>query len=173
MSINTLSAKKKIIINTLMATTALTIAACTTVRDTTDWIPGVDSNKEVKAKEKQEVLEARKKEREIYEDKIVFAPTSRTASEADAKMSVEIGEKYVQANEINREDVGIEVNSGVVTLSGNVNSSESAVNAISIAKSTTGVSRVISRLVVVKVRGEDREEERVQVELPASNQTPE
>ncbi|WP_198264157.1 BON domain-containing protein [sulfur-oxidizing endosymbiont of Gigantopelta aegis] len=143
--------KKKIIINSLMAVTIVTLTACTTVRDTTDWIPGVDSNEEKQVEAKLEAKEAQAKERQAYEDKAAFAPT-RTASEADAKISVTIGNELSQAEMINREDIGIEVNAGVVTLTGNVNSDESAVSAISIAKSTRGVSRVVSKLLVVKVR---------------------
>ncbi len=160
--------KTKIISNTLLGVSVisitLTITACSTVRDTTDWIPGVDSNAEVKAEERKETLESMAKEREIYEDKIAFAPMSRTASESDAKISVNIAQGFAAAENIKREDIGIEVNVGVVTLTGSVASDVSAISAISIAKSTAGVSRVVSKLVVVNVRG------RIQVELPASPQ---
>lgn len=159
---------KKLIKYALMIMAALTMNACSTVRDTTDWIPGVDSNEEIKAQEKKEAMEAAEKESETYKDKVVFAPTAGTAltsSTLDAQISVNIGQQYAEADDINREDVGIEVNAGVVTLTGNVDSNESAVNVISIAKSTAGVSRVISKLVVIKVR------ESVQVP-PASAQTP-
>ncbi len=159
--------KTKIIINTLVAvsflTIVLTMTACSTVRDTTDWIPGVDSNAAVKAEERKETLEAMAEEREIYENKIAFAPTSHTASESDAKISVKIAQDYAAADTIQREDIGIEVNTGVVTLTGNVKSNESAVSAISIAKSTAGVSRVVSKLVVINVRG------KVQIEPPVSS----
>lgn len=161
--------KNKIIINSLMAATALAMAACSTVRDTTDWVPGVSSNEEIAAEEKKEELEAAEKEREAYEDKIAFAPTSRSASTSDAKISVSIGQQYAQEGAINREDIGIEVNSGVVTLTGNVDSNDSAISAISIAKSTAGVSRVVSKLVVVSVRKQGR----VEVELPASTKVAE
>lgn len=157
--------KKKIIINSLMVATALTMAACSTVRDTTDWVPGVSSNEEIAAEEKKEALEAAEKEREAYEDKIAFAPTSRSASTSDAKISVNIAQQYAQEGGINREDIGIEVNAGVVTLTGNVDSDESAVSAISIAKSTVGVSRVVSKLVVVSVRKKGH----VEVELPVTS----
>lgn len=156
---------KKLIKYALLIMAALIMNACSTVRDTTDWIPGVDSNKEIEAEEKKEAMEAAEKERETYKNKVAFAPTARTASTSDALISVNIGQQYAEADDINREDVGIEVNAGVVTLTGNVASNESAVNVISIAKSTTGVSRVISKLVVIKVR------ESVQVP-PASAQTP-
>lgn len=156
--------EKKTIINILIVAAALTINACSTVRDTTDWLPGIDSNAQVKAEEQKEVLAARAIERELYEDKIAFAPISRSASELDAKISVKIGQEYTTANDIERENIGIEVNTGVVTLTGNVDSNESAVSAISIAKSTAGVSRVISKLVIVNVR------EQGQVELPVSGQ---
>ena len=164
MVINMRRRNKKFIINTLMVATALSMTACSTIRDTTDWVPGVDSNEEIVAQKKKEADEAAEKEREAYEDKIAFAATTRTTSTSDAKISVGIAKKYSEISRINREDIGIEVNSGVVTLTGNVASDDSAVSAIAIAKSTAGVSRVISRLVVVKVR----QSEKVQVKLPAS-----
>lgn len=156
----------KFFINTLMAATILTMAACSTVRDTTDWVPGVSSNEEIAAEEKKEADEAAELERQAYEDKAVFASTTRTASTSDAKISVNIGQQYAESG-LNRKDIGIEVNAGVVTLTGNVDSDDDAVSAISIAKSSKGVSRVISKLIVVNVRKAGR----VQVELPASNQT--
>ena len=156
---------KKLLKYALLIMAALIMNACSTVRDTTDWIPGVDSNEEIEAEEKKEAMEAAEKERETYKNKTAFAPTVRTASTSDALISVKIGQQYAEADDINREDVGIEVNAGVVTLTGNVASNESAVKVISIAKSTAGVSRVISKLVVIKVRA------RVQVP-PASAQTP-
>jgi len=131
------------------------LSACSTVRDTTDWVPGVDSNEEIKAKEQQELKEAIAREREAYGDKSAFAPISRTASEADARLSVEISQKYNHSTIINTEDIGIEVNAGVVTLTGNITSDESAISAISIAKSTRGVSRVVSKLVVIKIRKQE------------------
>ncbi len=156
--------KKKIIINSLMVATALAMTACSTFRDTTDWVPGVSSNEEIAAEAKKEASEAAELEREAYADKIAFAPTSRSASTSDAQINVSIGQKYAQDGVINREDIGVEVNSGVVTLTGNVDSNDSAVSAISIAKSTAGVSRVISKLVVVNVRKQGR----IEVELPVS-----
>ncbi|MCW8930284.1 MAG: BON domain-containing protein [Gammaproteobacteria bacterium] len=156
---------KEIIKSSLMMVTALAMSACSTVRDTTDWVPGVSSNEEIAAEKRKEAAEAAEREREAYENKTVFAPTTRTASASDASINVNIGQQYATETKINREDIGIEVNAGVVTLTGNVDSDESAVNAIAIAKSTAGVSRVISKLVVVNVRNKGR----VQVELPASN----
>ncbi|MCP3852025.1 MAG: BON domain-containing protein [Gammaproteobacteria bacterium] len=157
--------KKPNFAHILVASTALAMmSACSTVRDTTDWVPGVSSNEEIAAEEKQEAIELAKKEREAYEDKAAFAPTTRLASTSDAKISVNIGQKFEQENTITREDIGIEVNAGVVTLTGNVASEDSAINAISIAKSTAGVSRVVSKLVVVNVRKQGR----IAVKLPAS-----
>ena len=146
---------KSIAKNLLMVTIALTMSACSTVRDTTDWIPGVDSNEEVKSEEQKEKREAIERERELYADKNAFAPISRTSSEADARISVQISQKYAETETIKPEDIGIEVNTGVVTLTGNVNSEDSAVSAISIAKSTAGVSRVVSKLVVIKLRTQE------------------
>ncbi|MCU7938791.1 MAG: BON domain-containing protein [gamma proteobacterium symbiont of Bathyaustriella thionipta] len=143
-----------IAVTSLMAGVFLTMSACSTVRDTTDWIPGVDSNEEIKAEEQKKMRAAIERERELYADKNAFAPISRTASEADARISVQISQKYT-AEAINSEDVGIEVNAGVVTLTGNVSSDDSAVSVISIAKNTQGVSRVISKLVVIKVRAQE------------------
>jgi len=144
-----------IIKNSLIAAVALTMSACTTVRDTTDWIPGVDSNEEIKAEEQNEMRAAIEMERELYADKNAFAPISRTASEADARISVQISQQYAAAEAIKPEDIGIEVNAGVVTLTGNVHSDDNAVSAITIAKNTAGVTRVISKLVVIKVRPQD------------------
>ncbi|MCN4144327.1 MAG: BON domain-containing protein [Thiohalomonas sp.] len=129
---------KSILTTGLIAAVAQTMSACSTVRDTTDWIPGVDSNEEIKAEEQKEMRAAIERERELYGDKNAFSPISRSASEA-----------------INPEDIGIEVNAGVVTLAGNVSSNEGALIVISIAKSTQGVSRVISKLVVINVRPQE------------------
>lgn len=136
----------------LLTATALTLAGCSTVRDATDWVPGVDSNEEIQAEKDRQAKEAQKKAREAYEDKAVFDPSRHSASEADARINVVISQKYAENELVNREDIGIEVNAGVVTLTGSVDSDDSAVKAISLAKSTTGVSRVVSKLVVIKVR---------------------
>lgn len=154
----------KTIISALMVTSALTITACSTVRDTTDWIPGVDSNEEVQAEEKKEAEDLAAKERETYQNKAAFAPTAQNASTSDATISVNIGQQFETVSGLNRENVGIEVDSGVVTLTGSVSSADSAVNAISIAKSSEGVSRVVSKLVIVNVRSKGK----IQVELPVS-----
>ncbi len=142
--------------NGSIAIAVLVISACSTVRDTTDWIPGVDSNEEVQAKQQQQVKKVMAKEREDYIDKAAFAPLTQSASELDAKISVQISQKYQQSKMVNPEDVGIEVNAGVVTLTGNVNSDDSAIHAIAIAKSTHGVTRVVSKLVVIKVRSQQK-----------------
>ncbi len=142
--------------NGSIAIAVLVISACSTVRDTTDWIPGVDSNEEVQAKQQQQVKKVMAKEREDYIDKAAFAPLTQSASELDAKISVQISQKYQQSKMVNPEDVGIEVNAGVVTLTGNVNSDDSAIHAIAIAKSTRGVTRVVSKLVVIKVRSQQK-----------------
>ncbi len=157
--------KKPNFAHILMAFTVLAMmSACSTVRDTIDWVPGVSSNEEIAAEEKQEAIELAKKEREAYEDKAAFAPTTRLDSTSDAKISVNIGQKFEQENTITREDIGIEVSASVVILTGNVASEDSAINAISIAKSTAGVSRVVSKLVVVNVHKQGR----IAVKLPAS-----
>lgn len=139
-------------ITALLAVTALTLTACSTVRDATDWVPGVDSNEEVQAKQEKEAREAREEARKAYVDKEAFAPTTQVISDADAQINVTISQKYAADEKINREDIGIEVNAGVVTLTGAVNSDESAIRAISIAKNTVGVSRVISKLIVIQLR---------------------
>ena len=140
-------------ISALTLAGAVTLTACSTVRDTTDWIPGVDSNEEVKAEQHKAALAVKEKERQAYKDKMAFAPVvSGSAAQADARISVEIGQKYVASGAIKREDIGIEVNAGIVTLTGSVDSNDSAISAISLAKSTAGVSRVISRLVIINVR---------------------
>lgn len=129
------------------------LSACSTVRDATDWVPGVDSNEEIKAQEEKEAKERRAKEHEAYKDKAVFSPViAQSSAEADAKINVMISQKYSEDPLVKRDDIGIEVNAGVVTLMGSVNSEEAAVKAIALAKSTQGVSRVISKLVVIQLR---------------------
>lgn len=132
--------------------TALAMTACSTVRDATDWVPGVDSNEEIQAEKNKQVQKAKAKEHEAYVDKAAFAPTNSSASDADAKINVSISKKYAEDNHVKREDIGIEVNAGVVTLTGSVDSDEAAIRAISIAKNSAGVSRVISKLVVIQLR---------------------
>lgn len=145
-------------IKAFLALSALTMVACSSVRDATDWVPGVDSNEEIQAEKEAQLQEARAKEREAYENKAVFAPTiTDSAAESDAKINVGISQKLIEETSIKREDIGIEVNAGVVTLSGSVNSEAMAVKAIAIAKSTKGVAKVISRLVVIKLRTSEKE----------------
>lgn len=128
------------------------LSACSTLRDATDWVPGVDSNEEIKAQEEKEAKEQRLKE-QAYKDKAVYEPVmAASTAEADAKINVMISKKYSEDPVVKRDDIGIEVNAGVVTLMGSVNSEESAVRAIALAKSTRGVSRVISKLVVIQLR---------------------
>ena len=126
------------------------IQACSSVRDATDWVPGVDSNAEIQAEQAQEI---KQKQDKVYQDKMVFeAKISGSSSESDATINVKISQQYVHDIAIKREDIGIEVNAGVVTLTGNVHSEQSAIRAISIAKNTTGVAMVISKLVIIRVR---------------------
>jgi len=139
-------------VNVLAVVAVLTMTACSTVRDATDWVPGVDSNEEIQAEKNKQTQEKLAKEREAYEDKAAFAPVNFSASEADARINVNISNKYAADNEVKRADIGIEVNAGIVTLTGTVDSDAAAIRAISIAKSTEGVSRVISRLVVIQLR---------------------
>ena len=131
----------------------LTLQACSTVRDATDWVPGVDSNDDIKAEEIKESEDLKQKQDKVYQDKMVFEKKiSGPLVESDAVISVAISQKYVDEVIIEREDIGIEVNAGVVTLTGSVDSEKSAVKAIAIAKNTRGVSMVISKLVVIKLR---------------------
>jgi osmotically-inducible protein OsmY len=139
----------------------LLLGSCGTVRDTTDWIPGIDSNEEIQQAKQQQAQQAIEEERQRYEDKVAFAPTTPIAAHSDAKISVSISQKLNNLAVINRQDIGIDVTSGVVTLTGSVPSDEGAIQAITAAKSTLGVSRVISKLVVMNIR--------VEVELPISN----
>lgn len=139
-------------VNVLAVVTVLSMTACSTVRDATDWVPGVDSNEEIQAEKNKQTQEKLAKEREAYEDKAAFAPVNFSASEADARINVDISNKYAADDAVKRDDIGIEVNAGVVTLTGTVDSDAAAIKAISIAKSTEGVSRVISRLVVIQLR---------------------
>ena len=128
----------------------LILQACSTVRDVTDWVPGVDSNEEIQAEKEQQQKQEKDK---AYPDKAVFeAKMTGPTAENDALINVKISQQYVQESIIKREDIGIEVNAGVVTLTGSVATEESAVQAIFIAKNTAGVSMVISKLVVIKLR---------------------
>lgn len=136
---------------------ALAMTACSTVRDATDWVPGVDSNEEIQAKKNKQALKAKAKEHETYVDKAAFAPTNSSTSDVDAKINVSISKKYAEDSHVNREDIGIEVNASVVTLTGSVDSDEAAIRAIAIAKNTSGVSRVISKLVVIQLRKNKQE----------------
>jgi osmotically-inducible protein OsmY len=136
----------------LVILSLLSLSACSTVRDATDWVPGVASNEEIKAEQEQLAREARRKEQQAYHEKAIYEPVSGGASEADARINVDISQKFTREKLVNREDIGIEVNSGVVTLSGSVNTQDAAVKAITLAKNTPGVSRVISRLVIIQLR---------------------
>ncbi len=129
---------------------SVTLQACSTVRDATDWVPGVDSNEEVQAEKSKEIKQKKDK---IYQDKMVFEKKmTGLVAENDAVISVSISQKFVNEAIIKREDIGIEVNAGVVTLTGSVDAENNAVKAIIIAKNTRGVSMVISKLVVIKLR---------------------
>ena len=128
----------------------LVIQACSTVRDVTDWVPGVDSNEDIQAETEQEL---KQKQDKVYPDKAVFeAKMTGPTAENDALINVKISQQYIQEPIIQRADIGIEVNSGVVTLTGSVATEQSAVKAIYIAKDTTGVAMVISKLVVITLR---------------------
>lgn len=145
-----MNAKKKLLI-LLLSVLSLLLGACSTVRDATDWVPGVDSNEEIQAAAEQKTRAERQQMREKYTDKSAFAPTG-SALMNDAEINVAISQGYSQDDLIHREDIGIEVNDSVVTLTGSVTSTEAAVRAIAIARDTAGVSRVISKLVIVSLR---------------------
>lgn len=127
------------------------LGACSTVRDVTDWIPGVDSNAEVEAANEVKAQEKYRQQRESYTDMSAFAPTGNPLMN-DAEINVSISQRYAQEQLIKPEDIGIEVNNGIVTLTGSVTSSDMAVRAIALAKDTAGVSRVISKLVIISLR---------------------
>ncbi len=129
----------------------LLLSACSTVRDVTDWIPGVDSNAEVQAASEARAQEEYRQQREAYKDMSAFAPTGNPLMN-DAEINVSISQRYAQDQLIDPEDIGIEVNNGIVTLTGSVISSDTAVRAIALAKDTAGVSRVISKLVIISLR---------------------
>lgn len=135
----------------LVLTASLLLNACSTVRDATDWVPGVDSNEEIQAAAEEQARKERLQMREHYMDQSAFAPTGNMSMD-DAEINVLISQRYSQDELIQREDIGIEVNNSIVTLTGSVTSSEMAVRAIAIAKDTAGVSRVISKLVVISLR---------------------
>ncbi len=146
-----------------MISMALLMSGCSTVRDVTDWVPGVDSNEEIQQENEKQQQEIRVKEREVYEDKMAFEAADYTA-DSDAMINVSISQKYASENLIQRGDIGIEVNAGVVTLTGSVDSDESAVKAISIAKSAKGVAKVISKLMVINLRTETKVETKAETE---------
>ena len=140
----------KIIVLFMIGLIVLFLQACSTVRDATDWVPGVDSNAEVQAEIAEET---KQKQDKVYQDKLVFeARMNGPIAENDATINVSISQQYVNDIMIQREDIGIEVNAGIVTLTGSVASEKSAVKAIAIAKNTKGVAKVISKLVVIRVR---------------------
>jgi osmotically-inducible protein OsmY len=141
----------KTILILMLSVLTLITGACSTVRDVTDWVPGVDSNEEILAAEEQKAREKRQQMREKYADKSAFAPTGGTLMN-DAEINVAISQRYSQDDSINRADIGIEVNNSIVTLTGSVASSEMAVRVIAIAKDIAGVSRVISKLMVISLR---------------------
>ena len=131
----------------------MTLAGCSSVRDYTDWVPGVDSNEEIQAQQQQEAKKLREKERTEYADRAVFTPlVSDKGSEMDAKISVSISRQFSQEADLDAHDIGIEVNNRVVTLSGSVASEAEAVKAIALSKSTAGVTRVISKLIIINLR---------------------
>jgi len=130
---------------------AVFLSACSTVRDATDWVPGVDSNEDVKRKDMEAQRSERHKEKKDYYSKAAYVPTGPQA-EIDAEISVIISQRYALESTIAAGEIGIEVHSGVVTLSGTTKTEEAAVKAIALAKSVNGVTRVISKLIIISVR---------------------
>lgn len=129
----------------------LSVSACSTVRDATDWVPGVDSNEEIKKKEMEKQRQKRAEQNKNYHSKAAYVPTGPQA-EIDAEVNVIISQRYAEDPLIEAGEIGIEVHSGVVTLTGAVQSEEAAIKAISLAKSVKGVTRVISKLIIILVR---------------------
>jgi len=127
------------------------LSACGTVRDATDWVPGVDSNEEIQRQKQQEERRKRALQKKEYQSKAAYVPIGPQA-EIDAEISVMISKRYAEEPNIEAGEVGIDVHSGVVTLSGTVSSEAAAVKAISLAKSVGGVTRVISKLIIISVR---------------------
>lgn len=135
----------------LIAFVFLAIQGCSSVRDATDWVPGVDSNEEIAKKRAAEKKQKRQRDKLSYENKAAYVVTGSQA-EIDAQITVSIGQQYAQEEGIEAGEIGIEVHSGVVTLSGTIASQETAVKAIALAKQTSNVTRVISKLVIISVR---------------------
>jgi len=127
------------------------LSACSTVRDATDWVPGVDSNEEIERKKMEDNRLERAKENKDYYSKAAYVPTGPQA-EIDAEINVIISQRYAEEPLITAGEIGIEVHSGVVTLTGTVKTNEAAVKAISLAKGVNGVTRVISKLIIISVR---------------------
>jgi len=135
----------------LLAILVVSLSACSTVRDAADWVPGVDSNEEVKRKEVAVERSKRHKEKKDYYSKAAYVETGAQA-EIDAEISVAISSRYVLEPSITAGEIGVEVHSGVVTLTGTVKSEAAAVKAIALAKNVRGVTRVISKLIIISVR---------------------
>lgn len=65
---------------------------------------------------------------------------------SDTAITAAIKSKFAADNELNALDIKVETTNGKVTLSGKVNNSEAAERAISIARNTDGVSKVVYKL---------------------------
>ncbi|MFK5986982.1 MAG: BON domain-containing protein [Pseudomonadota bacterium] len=129
----------------------LFISACSSVRNVIDWVPGVDSNEEIATQQALEAKQQRQQEREVYNSKAAYSPTG-SLSEIDAEISVLLSQRYQQQQVINPSEIGIEVHSSVVSLSGSIKNEQTAIDLISIAKEIPGVTRVISHLIIISVR---------------------
>lgn len=70
----------------------------------------------------------------------------------DASITASINAKYVNDPQVSAIDINVDTRSGVVTLYGNIGNATAARRAVEIARSTKGVRKVISKLVVTPAR---------------------
>ncbi len=68
----------------------------------------------------------------------------------DATITSSINARYVKEKNISALDINVDTRRGVVTLYGSVDSQAAASSAVEIARNTSGVKQVISKLTVVR-----------------------
>jgi len=71
------------------------------------------------------------------------------AASSDAVITSSINSRFVQDAQVSAMDINVSTHRGTVTLSGRVNNDAAARRAVAIARATQGVSRVVSRIIVV------------------------
>jgi len=73
---------------------------------------------------------------------------SGSQTRADAAITSRINTRFVNDSLVRALDIRVSTNQGVVTLSGEVDSTAVAARAVELARTTSGVKRVVSRLSV-------------------------